>query len=124
MTLTATIPITLDDHGIARIEGTTIRVTDIVQAQRATGKTPEELQTLLPALSLAQIYAALAYYHAYRETLDAEEEHRRAEIERRLNELKQPDTPPPGQDWLALATGKWPGNETDAEIDAALEKLS
>jgi len=33
---------------------------------------PEEIASELPHLSLAQIYAALAYYHANREQIEAD----------------------------------------------------
>ena len=38
----------------------------------AYGWTPEEMHLQHPHLSVAQLYAAMAYYHEHRETLDAE----------------------------------------------------
>lgn len=38
----------------------------------AYGWRPEEIHWQQPHLSLAQIYAALAYYHDHRATMDAE----------------------------------------------------
>lgn len=32
--------------------------------------------------------------------------------------------PPPGKTWADMVIGKWPGDETDEEILAALERLS
>jgi hypothetical protein len=52
------------------------KVIEVVLAKRASGLNPEELQTELPHLSLAQIYAALAYYHAHRPEMDGEIEQR------------------------------------------------
>lgn len=35
------------------------------------GETPEEIVTQIPHLTLAEVHAALAYYHANREAMDA-----------------------------------------------------
>ncbi len=55
--------------GKPRIAGTRICVSDVViwteQAQ-----SPEEIVTDFPQLSLAAVYAALAYYHDHREAVD------------------------------------------------------
>jgi uncharacterized protein (DUF433 family) len=69
-------PIVLDDQGVAYIEGTTAKVIEIALAKESSGLTPEELQQDLPHLTLAQVYAALAYYHQHKEELDAEIERR------------------------------------------------
>lgn len=37
-----------------------------------SGQTPEEIADQYGHLSLAQVYAALAYYHAHRDQIDAE----------------------------------------------------
>jgi uncharacterized protein (DUF433 family) len=70
-------PIVLDEQGVAYIEGTTAKVIEIVLAKEVSGQSPEELQQEFPHLSLAQIYAALAYYHQHKEELDADIERRR-----------------------------------------------
>jgi hypothetical protein len=41
-----------------------------------------------------------------------------------LEDLKPRIPPPPGSNGLALLIGQWPGDETDEQIHAALEKLS
>ncbi|MGM0489713.1 MAG: DUF433 domain-containing protein [Planctomycetota bacterium] len=46
------------------------------------GMTPEEIATEIPHLTLAQVHAALTYYHANREQMDAEMAAQRAEAER------------------------------------------
>jgi len=49
------------------------------------GKTPEEIAVIYDHIDLAQVYAALAYYHANREEIDAdieEEEKIADELER------------------------------------------
>jgi uncharacterized protein (DUF433 family) len=74
----AMIPgIELDEQGMAWIDGTRTKVIEVVLTKRTSGLTQVELQAELPHLSLAQVYAALAYYHAHQQELDAEIEHRR-----------------------------------------------
>jgi len=46
------------------------------------GWTPEEISRRIGHLSLAQVYAALAYYHANQEAIDAEMAAEDAEYER------------------------------------------
>ncbi|MGB5710881.1 MAG: DUF433 domain-containing protein [Waterburya sp.] len=53
------------------IEGSRITVRYIVIEYRS-GMTPEEMLENKPYLSLAKIYAALAYYHANKEEIDAD----------------------------------------------------
>jgi uncharacterized protein (DUF433 family) len=57
--------------GRARIAGTGVSVRRIVLWDRE-GLTPEEIINQIPHLTLAQVYAALAYYHANRDQLDVE----------------------------------------------------
>jgi uncharacterized protein (DUF433 family) len=76
MATVALAHVRMDEGGVAWIEGTSTKVIEVVLAKRASGLNPEELQTELPHLSLAQIYAALAYYHAHRPEMDAEIEQR------------------------------------------------
>ena len=64
--------IQLDDTGIAWIEGTRIKVIEVVLDKLAHGSSPEEIHFQYPHLSLAQIHAALAYYHDHQTQLDKE----------------------------------------------------
>ena len=59
--------------GRPRISGTRIGVHAVAQ-HVAYGVSPEELvsEAYWPYLSLAQVYAALAYYHAHKEEIDAD----------------------------------------------------
>lgn len=52
------------------IAGTGIKVTDIAMANLFHRRTPDEISSDY-GLSLAQVYAALAYYYEYRSELDA-----------------------------------------------------
>jgi uncharacterized protein (DUF433 family) len=57
--------------GRPRIDGSRITVQYIAKEIKA-GVTPEEVLEDKPYLTLAAIYTALAYYHANKESLDAE----------------------------------------------------
>jgi uncharacterized protein (DUF433 family) len=72
--------------GEARIDGHRIRVRDVMAARDRGGMAPEEIAaTVYPTLTLAQVYAALAYYEDHREEIDRafEEEARLVEQFRR-----------------------------------------
>ena len=57
--------------GEARIDGKRIRVRDVMAARDLGGMTPEEIaSTAYPSLTLAQVYAALAYYEDHRAEID------------------------------------------------------
>jgi uncharacterized protein (DUF433 family) len=55
--------------GKPRIAGTRIRVQDIAAWHEIHGRSPDEIASGYPHLSLADIYAALAYYHAHRDEI-------------------------------------------------------
>jgi uncharacterized protein (DUF433 family) len=66
--------------GAPFISGTTMKVIELVMAQRAHGWSPEELSFQYPHLSMAQIYSALAYYWDHREGLDEDIERREQSV--------------------------------------------
>lgn len=82
--------IVLDDDGVARIEGSTTKVKEVILDWLAYGYSPAEIHFQYPYLSLAQIYSAFAYYHDHQAEMDAEIARDYAEIE----ELRA-RTPPP-----------------------------
>jgi uncharacterized protein (DUF433 family) len=55
--------------GRARITGHRIRVQDVV-LWTEQGQSPDQIVADFPQLSLADVYAALAYYHDHREEID------------------------------------------------------
>jgi uncharacterized protein (DUF433 family) len=55
--------------GKPRIAGHRIRVQDIVVLHEQQGHTPDEIVSAYPQLSLAKVYAALAYYHDHQEAI-------------------------------------------------------
>jgi len=57
--------------GRARIAGHRIRVQDIV-LWTEQGQSPDQIVASFPQLSLADVYAALAYYHDHREDIDGQ----------------------------------------------------
>ena len=63
------------------IAGHRIRVQDVVVWHEAHGLCPDEIVAQHPGISLADVYAALAYYHDHRDEIrkDMEEGDRRAE---------------------------------------------
>ena len=57
--------------GEARIAGHRVRVRDIVAARDLGGLAPEEIAaSVYPDLTLAQVYAGLAYYEDHRDEID------------------------------------------------------
>ena len=73
--------------GRIRIEGTRVTVVQIVTCYQQ-GLTPEEIADQYPHVNLAQIYAALAYYHANRDEIDRELETETSDFLRLADESK------------------------------------
>lgn len=67
--------------GRPRIAGTGVTVRRIVGWYKL-GLSPEEIVAEIPHLTLAQVYAALAYYHANREEVEADISAEEVEAER------------------------------------------
>jgi len=74
--------VVLDEKGVPIIEGTTMKVTELVSEKTAYGWSPEELCINHPYLTLGQIHSALAYYWDHQEALDQD-------IERRLKQVDE-----------------------------------
>ena len=86
--------ITRDEHGIALIAGTNIKVVEVVLDAIAYGWSPEELHFQHPDLSLGQIHSALGYYADHKAELDAEIEHRLTKVEQlRERNAQRGDSP-------------------------------
>ena len=68
-------------HNRPRISGTGVTVQRIVGWYKL-GLTPEEISDRIGHLNLAQVHAALAYYHANREEMEAQMAAEEAESER------------------------------------------
>ena len=70
----------LDEHGVAWIDNTKIKVIEVVLDKLAHGSSPEEIHFQYPHLSLAQIHAAFVYYYDHQAELDAEIQRRWEEV--------------------------------------------
>jgi uncharacterized protein (DUF433 family) len=64
-----------DAQGVAYIDGTTAKVSEVVLNLEWAGQTPEELQRDMPHLSLGQIQAAVEHYLQHREEVETEIQH-------------------------------------------------
>ncbi|GMU56402.1 MAG: hypothetical protein AMXMBFR33_55480 [Candidatus Xenobia bacterium] len=73
------------------IEGTRLKIRDLVRAHLAHGWSADELAWQFQGVSLAQVYGALAYYYDHQSEIDADILRAR-EIEREF-EQKQMDEP-------------------------------
>jgi uncharacterized protein (DUF433 family) len=62
----------LDLDGVAKIAGTTMKIVELVTAQKAYGWSPEEIHFQHPYLSMSQIHSALAYYWDRQAEIDAD----------------------------------------------------
>jgi uncharacterized protein (DUF433 family) len=78
MTLTATEYryIKLDERNVPVIEGTSMKIVELITSVKAYGWSPEELLENYPHLRLSKIYSALAYYWDNKEKIDADIERR------------------------------------------------
>ena len=58
--------------GKPRVAGSRIQVKHLAIMHERQGMSPEEIVSEYPHLTLADVYAALAYYHDHREAMNAE----------------------------------------------------
>ena len=73
--------------GQARIADHRIRVRDVVAARDSGNCSAEEIvSSVYPSLSLAEVYAALAYYEDHRDEIDREAEQEAEQVERFVQE--------------------------------------
>ena len=72
--------IAFDERGRAIVEGTTIKVKQLVLNMLGSGSGPEQL-ACDAHLSLAQIHAALLYYYEHKPEMDAEIERDEAAVD-------------------------------------------
>ena len=72
MTAVVSTLIELDKRGVAWITGTKVKVIEVATDKLAHGSSPEEMYLQYPHLSLAQMYAVLAYYYEHQAKFDEE----------------------------------------------------
>lgn len=75
--------IRLDERGVAWIADTNIKVIEVALDHIAYNWDAEEIHAAHPHLSLAQIHAALSYYHDHKPEMDGQME-RQLENHQRL----------------------------------------
>mgnify|MGYP005854219803 CR=1 FL=1 len=73
--------ITIDEAGAARVKGTRIKVALIAILHHQSGLSPQQIAAEYETITVADVYAALAYYEDNRARIDAE-----IEVGRRLAE--------------------------------------
>jgi uncharacterized protein (DUF433 family) len=78
------------EHGAYRVGGTRISLESLVYAY-LNGQTAEAIAQAFPLLTLEQVYGALAYYLAHRETIDAYLRQGSQEFERLRRAAKDAD---------------------------------
>lgn len=76
ITATPSTHVSVDKSGVAWIDGTKVKVVEVIVDHLAYGHSPEEIHLQHPHLSLAQVHAAFAYYFDHQAELDAEMERR------------------------------------------------
>ena len=106
-----------DEKGTPFIVGSTMKVVELVMAQRAHGWSPEELHFQHPELSLGEIHSALAYYWDHQAELDEDIENR----SRRVDELRQEIGSSPLAEELELERMVLVGKDRDTFLDALLD---
>lgn len=74
--------------GRLRISDTRVTVHQIATLYKQ-GEPPEEIAEHFPHLTLAQIYAALTYYHANREEIERDLQQERLEAEQLARRLRE-----------------------------------
>jgi len=74
--------IQLREPGVPIVEGTSMKVAELITSVKAYGWSPEELLSNYPHLTMSKIYSALAYYWDHKEEIDAD-------IDRREQYVKQ-----------------------------------
>jgi uncharacterized protein (DUF433 family) len=79
-----------DERGLAWIAETNTKVIEVVMDQAAYGWEAEEIHAAHPHLSLAQIHAALSYYHDHKTEFDAQ-------VQRQMENFRRLRTEATGQ---------------------------
>ncbi len=83
------VPLRVDETGTIRVGNTRITL-DVLLGYLLGGVSPEQVvsEAWYPALSLADVYGALAYYYRHQAELDDYLRHRREEADQRQKEIE------------------------------------
>jgi uncharacterized protein (DUF433 family) len=90
VTAEASTHVRLDHRGVAWIDDTNVKVIEVILDHLTYGHSPEEIQLQHPHLSLAQVYAAFAYYYDHQNELDADMQQRFRKVEALRAKSRQP----------------------------------
>jgi uncharacterized protein (DUF433 family) len=72
----------LDDKGVPYIQGTTMKIVELVAENIGYRWGAEELQIQHPYLTLGQVHSALSYYHDHKDEIDRDIERRMLFVEK------------------------------------------
>jgi uncharacterized protein (DUF433 family) len=85
------LPLLSDEDGVIRVGGTRVRLDTVLHAFNQ-GYTAEEIKLQYPALSLSDIYLAIAYYLNNRDQVNAYLSQREADAQKTQQEIEaQPE---------------------------------
>ncbi len=87
---TVAVPLQTDEYGVIRVGETRVTLLTIVGRYRA-GDTPQVIHDGFPTVSLADIYAVIAYYLAHQDAIDAYIQQIEAEAEKQRQEHEAND---------------------------------
>ena len=73
--------IQLDENRVPVIEGSTMKVVELITSHLAYGWSPEELHFQYPHIALGKVYSALAYYWDHQVALDDDMKQRLEKVE-------------------------------------------
>lgn len=83
----------VDERGVARIDGTRIKVLHIAKERVARGSSADDILQAFPHLTLAQVHSALAYYYDHQSDLDAQMAREAQEFEQLSAEARAAGSP-------------------------------
>jgi len=81
---TITTPLHADSDGTIRVAGTHMILDTLLECYKS-GETPEQMAHDFRSLTIADIYAVIAYYHQHRDELD----HYLAERQKQAEEIRK-----------------------------------
>jgi uncharacterized protein (DUF433 family) len=84
---TMTVPLRTDDNGAIRIGNTRVLLELVIHAYML-GETPESIVDSYSSLTMAEVYAVIAYYLTHRAEIDAYVRARDAKVEAALREME------------------------------------
>lgn len=87
---TVDVPLRTDEHGVIRVGNTRVTLLTLISRYRM-GDTPEMIHEAFPTVSLADIYAVIAYYLAHQASIDAYIQQIEAESDRQRQEHEAND---------------------------------